>query len=90
MDIRKHFLQIDIGDAVKELRRVDDCLKQVTLNVNKGNLEKAKDRSVDLLTSLSNLTKMAEEKTKIDRMDALIPGMPTAVHIEIMRSVANE
>lgn len=90
MNLREHFLERDLTKASQEFKCVKDCLELVVENIEKGDMDKAKHHSIDLLKSLHEMTNMSFEKQRVDRLASLIPGMPTAVHIDIVRAISDE
>lgn len=90
MNLLDHFLKDDVVEAHKELKCAERCLALTYEELGKGNFDKAKQHSINALKSLDELTKMAEEKNRVDRLDTLIPGMPTVMSIGISRAMENE
>lgn len=90
MNLHEHFLGKDLVQASKEYKRLKDCLKIATESIDQGEIEKAKHYSIDVLSSLHELTKLSKDKARVDRLSRLIPGMPTAIHIDIVRALQNE
>lgn len=90
MKFNKHFLKQNIGQAKAECRSANHCLKLVEIHLSNGDIELAKQRMLDGLLSIQELSKLADQKKKIDRQKLMYNGMPTVTHIELTRMINHE
>ncbi|MFC2948570.1 hypothetical protein [Virgibacillus sediminis] len=91
MKIEDHFLPEDIKRASEEYWCVMDLLSDVMDNVFAGDIEMAKHRSIDLLKSIHELSKMSDKKTATDRRLEMVNELNAAgVNIELVRRHLSE
>lgn len=91
MRLHKHFLPQDLAKASKHYHCLIDCLELVTLHLNKGNVELAKQRSIDVTRSLRELCKLAEKKYEVDRMNFYTEMMgASGINVQVIRKLHHE
>ncbi|MBN6206230.1 hypothetical protein JYK21_07185 [Ralstonia pickettii] len=91
MNLHEHFLPNDMVQASKEYKCFKDCLKQVHIQMDKGNIEIAKHRTIDMLKSLHELSKLSEKKYRVECYKHLLQHMNTVgVNIELVRGFNHE
>lgn len=90
MNLHEHFLPQDLVQASKEYKSFKDCMKHVHADMEKGDIEVAKHYTIETLRSIQELSKLADEKKKVDRQRLMYQGMPTVTHIEISRLMNRE
>lgn len=88
MRLHEHFLKSDLHQASREFWCVKDVLKAIHEELSKGNAEKAKHLSIELTRSLHELSRLADKKYEMDRINRLVEQMGTAgINIEVLRMV---
>ncbi|MFA1820592.1 hypothetical protein ACDX78_10475 [Virgibacillus oceani] len=86
MNFEKHFLPKDIETASQEYWCILDLLTSTLEKLQTGDIEAAKQDSIDLLKSLQEMSKMTSEKQQIDRMHEMVNRLnASGVHIEIVK-----
>lgn len=91
MKLHEHFLPNDLYNASKEFHSFKDCLELVTAHIDNGDVELAKHRSVDMIKSLHELTKLARKKNEVERRNKFLEQMGAAgVNIQVVRMYRHE
>lgn len=73
MDLMKRelFSNEDYRHALREHSCVVDCLKEIEVTLQVGDLEKALERTVDMHISLIELSRMAKNQQSNKRLEAI-------------------
>jgi len=91
MKLHKHFLEKDLALASRHYHCFKDSLELVTMHLENGNLELAKQRSIDVTRSLHELCRLAEKKNEVDRIGFYIEMMDNSGQaMQIIRRLKNE
>lgn len=90
MKLHEHFLSTDLEQASKEYSCAKDCLMLINTYLEQGDIEKAKQRTIDMLHSMHELSKLEDRKLSFERNKHLFNGMPTVTHIELTRMMKHE
>lgn len=91
MKLHKHFLKEDLYDASKEFNCFKDCLVLMNEQVECGDIEKAKQLSIDVTKSLHELSKMAHKKMQTDRSIDLINQLKQrGINIQVIRGFMHD
>lgn len=85
MNFTKHFSPLDISKASEEYWCAMDLLSNIMTKLQQGEIEAAKQRSIDLLKSIHELSKMSSEKYGKDRNEFINRLNTSGVHIELVR-----
>lgn len=91
MRLHEHFLNEDLHTASKEYHCFKDCLELTVLHLENGDVELAKQRSIDVTKSLHELSKLADKKNKADKQDMLVQHMiQQGINIQFIRRHFND
>lgn len=91
MKLHKHFLNSDLDQASREYHCTRDLIVLIRKNLMDGNIEQAKQLSIELTRSLHELSKLADKKLEQDKFNHLIEMMGAAgIHVQVLRGVINE
>lgn len=86
MKLHEHFLKEDLYQASKEFNCFKDCLELTMIHANNGDVELAKQRSIDVTKSLHELSKMAYKKTQVDRRNEMVRQLQQrGIDIQVVR-----
>lgn len=86
MKLHEHFLKEDLYQASKEFNCFKDCLELTMIHVNNGDVELAKQRSIDVTKSLHEMSKLAQKKNDIERRNMLVRHMQQqGIDIQLIR-----
>lgn len=77
MKLHNHFLSSDLEQASREFHCTKDLLVEINRNLRHGKIEKAKHLSIDLTKSLHELTKLAEKKINLNRLNYYMKELGT-------------
>jgi len=91
MRLHKHFLSSDLGQASRQYHCFKDCLQLMVQHLEKGEIEKAKHRSIDVTRSLHELNRLSEKKYEQDQMNRLIEMMgASGIDVQVVRKLSHE
>lgn len=86
MKLHEHFLKEDLYQASKEFNCFKDCLELTMIHAKNGDVELAKQRSIDVTKSLHELGKMAYKKTQVDRRNEMVRQLQQrGIDIQVVR-----
>lgn len=91
MRLHEHFLKDDLDKASEEYHCFKDCLSLMVTHIEDGNIELAKQRSIDVTKSLHELSKLADKKNKADKQNMLVQYMiQNGISIQVLRRHFND
>lgn len=91
MKLHEHFLNSDLDQASREYHCTRDLIVLIRKNLIDGNIEQAKQLSIELTRSLHELEKLSEKKTEQDKVNRLVEMMGAAgIHMQVLRGVIND
>src|SRR5699024_3676857 len=91
MKLHERFLKEDLLQANEEYVCFRDCLGLMVDHVLKGEIEQAKQRSIDVTKSLHEMSKLAQKKIDFERRTELIKQMQEhGITVQIVRRHFND
>jgi len=91
MKLHESFLKEDLFQANEEYVCFRDCLELMIEHIQEGEMEQAKQRSIDVTKSLHELSKLAQKKNELERRTKLVRHMQEqGITIQIVRRHFND
>lgn len=91
MRLHKHFLKEDLGQASRQYHCFKDCLKLMISHLQNGEIERAKQRSIDVTRSLHELSRLSAKKYEQDQMNQIVEMMGSAgINVQVIRKLHHE